>query len=509
MKKGFVPDFTRSRRYNLPLPVRMTLARAVFFMDEAKMKPKTIWSLLFLLALFLVALAALVAYVLQDEPLHPTAAQALRYRPSPVPPEENAYVGFAGLDAPAGSDFIQVGAENIRRGNLGLPPDASTLPEEEIAPKLKFSISKYAHSCERNITENCLEEIWAAAQNIQKLLEENDALIKRYLRIQAMPVFANTSRREFFPSYVLALNLSQLLSAKAVLDIQDGRLEEGLDFIEKDMNFYRGILASKDLNLLDAMIAVVPVRRHASLLALLYQEGRLSGQTDRVRALLTPLEDPKNIFTNAMWRERVFVIQGFDAMMHFSPQKLIETTDTNTGETQEGTYFDQLKLMLLFRPNMTLNLLDEISSLETETLNGMAIDALPAQRDVLWKNEIRPRVCTIPEDYFYCRHWKNFMGEIPAIIEHSDVVRYLLKIHDVDAHLRLLRAQLEFALATENAPETETPEAILARLGPETFNPYTGQAFEWDPETGRIGFMPAADITPEWVSVRLFSRRPR
>jgi hypothetical protein len=47
----------------------------------------------------------------------------------------------------------------------------------------------------------------------------------------------------------------------------------------------------------------------------------------------------------------------------------------------------------------------------------------------------------------------------------------------------------------------------LATLGPETFNPYTEQPFEWNPEKGSIGFQPLTvfDSNPnkERVEARL------
>jgi hypothetical protein len=217
-----------------------------------KMKKKIIRTLLFFLALFLITLAVLIVYILKDDPLSPMAQKALHYQPSLVPPEKNAFVGIAGLEAPAGSDFIRVGEENIR-ANLDI---------KGAVQKLEFSVPQYTYSCREKITENCLAEIQAEAHNIQKLLAENDEIIKRYLHIQTMPEFSHSIAKKlkygsayFVPRYIHLMNSSRLLSAKAVLDIQNGRLDEGLDFIEKDLNFYRGILASRDIDLIDMMIA--------------------------------------------------------------------------------------------------------------------------------------------------------------------------------------------------------------------------------------------------------------
>jgi hypothetical protein len=478
------------------------------------MKKKIVWVSSFL-ALFLAALAVLAVYILQDEPLDAAAEKALRYQPSPVPPAENAFVGIAGLEVPAERDFLQAGEENIRRANQNFQRFGMNVPTEELVREtqpLKFSGARYAHSCEREISENCLEDIRADAANIQGLLEANATLIARYRHIQSMPEFSNTvaGSMEFSLPYSGLMSLSRLLSAKAILDIQNGNLQEGLAFLEKDMNFYRGILASREISLIDMMIAIAQIRQHANLLVLLTEQENLRGQTDRMRALLTPLKTPKETFMNALWREHVFIIQGLFLLPDFKADELTSTVDfRNPEETRKGNVSEQLMVVFLLKRNMTMNLENEFRATEKALIDA----ATPAQlrdmqEDDWWKTEIRPRLCTIPEDYFFCRHFKNFMGEILAMIAHPNSIQYLLKIHDVDARLRLFRARLEFTQALKSSPEKETPEQILARLGPETFNPYTGQPFEWNPAEGTIGFMPGFIKDRKRVEIRLSPPTP-
>jgi hypothetical protein len=473
--------------------------RPAFF----KMKKKTIYTLLFVLVLFFIALTVLAAYTLQDEPLTPMAEQALHYQPLSVPPERNAFVGIAGLDAPAGSDFIVAGVENIHRANQDFQRFGTYVPSRENAPqtveKLEFSIAKYTYSCNEEITENCLEEIGAEAQDIQKLLEKNDELIARYLHIQAMPEFSNTipGTVEFSLPYRGLLNLSRLLSAKAVLDIQNRHLQEGLDFLEKDLNFYRNISASREIGIIDMMVAVRQIQRYANLLMLLARQEKLRDHADRIRRLLMPLDAPKETFLRALWREEVFISQGLYHLgeyMDIAPAK--------------GTYLDQLIALFFFKKNMSLNLNSEFWIAERRLIDATTpLQLHEMRKGSWWENEIRLRVCTVPEDYFFCRHITNFAGEIIVIIAQPNHAQYLLRIHDIDARLRLFRAQLEFARAAKNG--AKAPETLLARLGPETFNPYTGQPFEWNPETETLGFTPAAGKNPTRVEVRLFPPAPQ
>jgi hypothetical protein len=466
-------------------------------------KKKTVCILSLSLALFLAALTALVVF-LYDEPLLPMAEKALRYQPPPVPPAENAFVSIAGLEASAERDFLQAGEENIRRANQNFQRFGLNVPEEERMRNpqgLAFSVDQYAHPCAQEISENCLEEIRADAPNIQKLLEENDTLIARYRHIQTMPEFSNaiTGSMEFSPPYRGIRNLSRLLSAGAVLDIQNGNVQEGLAFIEKDLKFYRGILASREIGFIDAMMAVAQIRQHANLLALLAGQEKLHGRTDRIRALLTPLDSPKETFMNAHWREHVFITQGLF--------RIVDGMDAKMNPGVKEAF--QLFSVFSFKENMTVNLGSEFWATEKALIDA----ATPAQlRDMQkedwWESEVRSRVCTIPKDYFFCRHLKNYVGEVLAALAQPNYIDYLLRLHDADAQIRLLRARLEFARAAKSAPKTETPDKILARLGPETFNPYTGQPFDWNPEQGTIGFMPGNDKKPSPVEIRLFPIAP-
>ncbi|MDR3352653.1 MAG: hypothetical protein LBO00_06595 [Zoogloeaceae bacterium] len=459
------------------------------------MKKKTVRPLVALAALFLAALAAMAIYILTDAPLSPQAEKMLRHQPPPVLPARNAFVGIAGLNAPADGDFIRAGEEDIRRAHQDAP---GLSPRQETPQKtqdLKAS-AKYAYACDKEMTEGCLAEIRADAPNIRRLLAENETLIARYLAIQAMPEFSNAvvASMAFSLPYNDLMTLSKLLSARAILDIQAGNVRQGLAFIEQDMAFYRRTLAAPEIGLVDMMVAVAQIRRQAILLALLAQEAQLRGETERIKGLLAPLDSPRETFLNALWREQVFVGQG-----------LYHLADTvRLRDAQSDGVLDFVALFLL-RKNMTLNLASEIGETERTLIHDTPLAQLRDMQENWWKKEIRPRVCAVSEDDFYCRHWKNRTGEILATIAPPAHVTYLFKVHDADAHIRLLRAQLEFrqAAAQESSQDKESPEKILARLGPETFNPYTGQPFAWNPERKTIGFMSAAAKDQKWREVRL------
>ncbi|MDR3054583.1 MAG: hypothetical protein LBU53_04180 [Zoogloeaceae bacterium] len=438
----------------------------------------------------LVALVAMSVYFLRDEPLTPLAEQALNYRPVPVPAEQNAFVGLVGLTAPAGSDFVQVGEEMIWRENLRQKP-------EQAVEKLAFSVKDYRYTCIREITENCLNEIWADAENIQKLLLENDTLIQRYLKIQKMPIFSNYSMDVLSDSHFSlsgeASQISRLLSAKAILDIKNGDIAQGLRWMEKDMAFYRKILAAKDVVIFDKVVAIAHIQRYAIFLSLLVENGKLRGQDEIVRALLLPLDSHRENLKKSTWREVVGFAQDMSHMMlNTRPDKLFEEYDFDERAHVEQNYSDKLiaylKYYLMYKHNMTVNLQVELWRHEMEIIDTTPLSRLSDEN--VEQKALERAGCTNAERIF-CKHMKNYIGEVLVLIRGTNHSVSLLRIYDADAFLRLARAQLEYQLAAKQ-PDAD-PAKILASLPPETFNPYTGKPFDFDAERGVIGFQPAAN----------------
>ena len=463
---------------------------------------------LVVLAVCMALLAVGLFIVLRDEPLTPLAAQALNYQPAPVPAEQNAYVGMMGLTAPAGSDFIRVGEARIQQVNW----QQNAKQEGE---NLVFSAKDYTFACAREITENCLDEILADAKNIQKLAQENNELIQRYLKILEMPLFSNNSMDSMSENFIglnsESGNISRLLSAKAVLDIKHGDIAIGLRGIEKDMTFYRRVLVAKEAVLIDKMIAIMHLRRYAILLSLLIGEGGLQGQDEIVRALLIPLDSHKEIFKDATWRERVGAVQGMSKMMlNNSPGKLFDTVSLEDGQVEAADFFGKLhgyfNYYFLYKHNMTANLQMELWQYEMEIIDATPLARLPSanieqqaleRAGCTKKSNLAPVVfgkdapLLVNDDLLVplCNHPKNYIGEVLALIGEPVYTDYLLRIYDADAYLRLVRAQLEYQLAAKQAGTT--PAEILASLPPETFNPYTEKAFDVDATQGIISFQPA------------------
>lgn len=280
---------------------------------------------------------------------------------------------------------------------------------------------------------------------------------------------------------VTAINsLSRLLAAQAVFDIENGNIAKGLDGFQEDMAFYRRILAATDATLLDKMVAVRQIQSRAILLGLLLAEGRLSSQCARVRSLLAPLDSPQKIFRDAMWVEGAAGTQYlFRLPVKFDPEMSMDF-DLDGHPVELSSYPEKLlnhaRYYFLYKPNMTANLRMEL--LEHDS-----------PRKKSGGRRMNARDARIYIEHMVCRSARNRIGEVLVLMARPDYADYLLRIHDADAHLRLARARLEYALAAKKPGDD--PADIFARLPPETFSPYTERPFDWDAERSTLVFQPA------------------
>jgi hypothetical protein len=449
----------------------------------------------------LLALVILLVSLWRDEPLTPLAEWALHYQPAPVLADRNIFAGLLGFDAPAGSDFISAGAEVIRRLSLRQEPEANPSA---------LDVRDFDAFCPGRIILNCLndpDEIRANAKGIQKALRENRELTQRYLKIQDMPTFSNGISAALFGAssgyrYHGFLSVSRLLIAQAVLDIENGNVAQGLGWIQKDMALYRRILAATDANMLDKMIALAQIQQDARLLGLLMEKGKLRAHDETLRALLVPLASPKKIFRDAMWVEHVAMSRHVSRMMATPGLEKIAGLD---GYPVEQGYlarlFDTPRYYFLYKPNMTANLRAELWRHELEM-----IDALPPARlregiEDIERQRLARAGCVF-EARLFCKRVKNRVGALLTLTMLPNNAAYLLRIYDVDARLRLMRARLEYGRAARGPGDD--PVAILAALPPETFNPYTDLPFDWDAQRGVLGFQPASgEYEKERVEIRL------
>lgn len=269
---------------------------------------------------------------------------------------ENAFVAMAGFNSntpeqmiPTGNKAIQQAITQIKNTpyeyNLTFtPPDEHTLS------------TIYALPCNINLTnEDCLSKIKSQTQEINRLLKESTSFINNYLALQTYTQFANILPVSINGSvpYQYIRSISELLTAKAVLDINAGNIEQGMQFLLKDIAFYRLLLNSQERNLEDTVTFTNRLQQHYLIINNLLHAGiDLQPYLNELTPLLNPLSKTEKSLVYPLVNERNFQLFTMAALAHF----YYYTGDTPLGgcynnSCSSARYFSRL----FYHFNDTLN----------------------------------------------------------------------------------------------------------------------------------------------------------
>lgn len=430
------------------------------------------------LAVLLVCLIVLIVGTSLDEPLSPSAAETLNFQVPKVAPEDNAYVGIAGLGYAhdTDGDLVAAGLKFLAKGYQKNPADL----------RQRFDAS-YRNPClpmggsDQGPALDCLDQIVADEPIIAEADRKNKTILEHYQAIQKMPQFVNTSVKfdDPVPLYQTMIEASRFIGTKALLDIKQNDPAAGLEAIEADMALYKMIWQSEQVSLIDLMIAAAAIKGHFIELNKVLEDGKidLGGQEDRLRKILDLDVDAGRMMAAALGKEK----RDFLVLFQDLPEDIFGSNASFKDKLKEGIHW------FLFKKNMTINRITAKMDRNIERFKNAPLLNFPdylarlIQEDDSIMNqdyEANLKFKNLFKEYglFF---FKNYTGEMISNVAQPMYSRYVARINDNLLYSRLLRAQLELRLAAVQ-PE-DIPEA-LDRLGPETWNPYTGRPFAWDEE---------------------------
>jgi|GEM_PF-3425785 len=432
------------------------------------MKKKLLIVLSIIMALLLITLIGTSL----DEPLDPAVEQALSFQIPRVAPEDNAYVGLSGLQYVNDGDLVSAGLKFL---------ESDPKKERPPAPARDFS---YKNPCLKGPGEqpDCLNQIVADAAAINEDLDKNRVIIERYRRVLSMPQFVNTGAgfEAPVPLYQAMIESSRLLGAKAMLDIKQNNPAAGFDSLEAELAFCKRMGQSEHVSLIDLMIAVAGLNMKLNELSRLIEDGQidLGGYEEQLRKMLDLDLEAGRMMTAAISTEKRTYLHG---LAHMSDDKTWLGPDAGFKDRLQ-TYF----YLFLYKKNMTLNQLSAkldavIGQFKAAPLLGFPDyyhQRLSQMDEVEFGDGSHLEFKNLYNKYglFF---FKNYAGERLLEIAQPMYSKYMARINDTVAQARLVRAQLELRLLNPQAEDV--PEA-LTKLGPETWNPYTGQPFAWDAE---------------------------
>lgn len=418
-----------------------------------------------------VLLVVLIVGCLGDDPLSPEAEAALTSACPAVAPEDNIYIGIAGLGFPKDGDVIEAGQKYLNTSTQDQAGSYSGSGDYDFS---------YLNPCLQPAAQNCLAQIAADRQLIERDIRRNQKILERYQVIKNMGGYANCSGPWApVPMFNALLGASKLTGAKALLDIKDGNIEAGLASLEKDLALHAKIAKSDSLGLIDLMVIVAALEYNLTALSNMIADPTvdLRGYEDRLRKMLDLDLNFGQIMEAALSGEKRSIVKMLDGN---APQGLVSSPSNDYLSQGERRLMDFSSL--LYKINMTRNNVvskfeNDISLIKQTPL--LHFPAFYTEHMAAMPKSSESGVFDIKKLYgrngifFY----KNYVGDILIEISSMDYMKYEAKLAEVITHTSLVRAQLELRLMPDR--KVSVAEA-LAQFGPETLNPYTDKPFEWD-----------------------------
>jgi hypothetical protein len=421
----------------------------------------------------------LVALInLHDEDLTPEAKKLAQFHPAPVPDHQNAFLALAGFDAPEGSDPIVVGAkivsdhrEAARRDPTGVARADATANVSSTEPgdgRLRF-LGDRSTLCDP-IGKPCLQSLGNDAERLRTLLSANAELIRRYLALQKLPAFANTSLPD--PLQPMPAggwgDARRLLVTQAALDAQSGQADRALEFLAADMALWRRVLASGS-GMIEEMIAVRMLASDVALLSELialpsFDAARYQAALRTLLAPLTP--DERNA---APMLDREYAMSS----------KMLSEIHSQSMRSEDNSWLDSVWARLLFKKNASLN---EFAGFFTELGN---LARQPPTEYAGLRDKLLNGQATLSEPGVTWAY--NPVGKLLARIAVPPYPEYIARVFDLAAYVQLVRAQLEVRLASLDSDKVPT---FLAGASASTLNPYDNKPFAWDSGSRSLTFVP-------------------
>ena len=415
------------------------------------------------------------AHLWPDDALFPETENLLRPNASPIPPEQNSYFTFYGMDAPLTQDAHAVGykkatalnlasAEFLKTGNRALISD-----ERWGEPPITKEDDE-GFLC-KPTKEACFDKFFANEQKIRSLTNKLAAWLARYKSLYQRPRYYHAVMPSAFtdmglPDFVLYLRLHRLLLAEIGCDYLTENKSGALNALQQDIIYLRGVLA--DVNVLITRSFIIYMLR--SDLHLYAQMLDVQDVPPEALTWNIPLLAENERTLEHVMRYEFGILASIYDMLAAHPQTGLE-------EFKEMPKWEKMLLSILpFKRNATLNLLVPAYLKIVEMSHLSAPEAVRLEKEFSVKPTQRVRIL----DYF-----KNPVGIILYRNAFPDFTGAVSRTHALDGLIRLVN--LKQRILAQRILDDRTP-AFLQEQAVNYGDPYTGQAMRWDVNHRTIGF---------------------
>lgn len=333
-----------------------------------------------------------------------------------IAPERNAFISMAGFNVPPTDQMFAEGLKAIEKviKKTQQTPYEYNMPF--ILPGNNKITNLYKSPCEAQLNNvECLVEIKMQSAQIKQLLSEQQDYISNYLAIQKHSEFAHILPYNLSSSvpYQYISSVSQLLTAQAILDIQNGQIDKGMRFLINDITFYRHMLSSQQKTLEDTSIFAAALSNHYFVLDRLLHSGTsLKPYIMELEPLLAPLSKQERSLLTPLQNERNYQLIVAASLAHVA----LYTGDTALGGCYNNSCsFERYFTRLFYKFNDTLNaiFIDWQPTINFAKMDAPLDEAYLAQLKIL--NAIEVARHTMSTYRLYERYglflFKNYAGE--------------------------------------------------------------------------------------------------
>lgn len=375
-----------------------------------------------------------------DEELKPEVVQALAWKPPTNAFADNGYLILLGIKAPIEMNASQVGKKALE-AELARFATAQKTHIELPAPKQNpAEVDDYIdwkdNQCNYQMQPNCVDfYLQQDADKLNFALLAEDRLAKRFQAIkqsknyvEVMPPLISAE----FPKYTLLMQASEMERVQVILDISEGKLEQGVARFAENAAFSRRLLRESN-SLISHMVALALMQRDTRVLSELMLKYPII--VTKYAAQLVPVLAP--ISTPEYNLKKVFIYEKNLGLTTINiANNLAESEATAAGLD----YFLQLLrvgyLKVFYQPNATLNLLCDWSQYRIKLTEVSAAELDQAKQDLQHNQQTLLGLGIHP---YYI---KNPMGKILASVADPDYAMYIERKYDLDGYIYMVNSQL-------------------------------------------------------------------
>ena len=405
-----------------------------------------------------------------DEELKPEVLQALDWKAPHNAFEDNGYLILLGIEAPAEMSATQVGtrmlkAELARYVSMQKNHKETPAPEPNPA-EVDDYIDWKDNRCDYQKQENCVDfYLQQGADKLVIMLVAQDRLTTRFEAIKQSKNFAEVMPPMLsaqFPKFSPLVNASELERIQAILDMSEGKMEQGVTRLIENSAFSRKLLRESN-SLVLHMVAVAMMQRDTRVLSeLMVKYPKIAMQyATQLAPVLAPISAPEYSFKKAFKAEGNMVLQTWS---HLKYASVAEFAGPNLN------VFKRFLSSIGFSPQATTN-----DAYDLAMLNAKLAEANATQLNAI-KAEIEERYAdTFQMDYTLFTK-KNPVGRILNAVAVPEYANYVERQHDLDGYISIVKLQLNVLVDGLEA------DKVALR------DPYTQKLMQFDHDSGLLTF---------------------